>query len=372
MTEVLSLNPSSCIDTLAARDAEDTRRSAKGMGSFCLFDQNLLTADTLNSMRLNTAELYTDADPQDALEALYPASQEACATRSLLAEFDVREKMDGKQFAILAVEGNDPRSVAARRVEAQWFADEFGTHPAEHETSFSPYSESSLFVYMLDMTDPDNPRPCGVLRFVRPSDHGLKTVNILSKDEVEDGKTINPWFNDFAGKIPGFADADTETRKEMIYSFFGANPETTWDVPTMAVDASYKGTSPNDLTTPACGLYAACVNTAMALGAQSFLNTQDYAPLKLMQFRYARLWTDERTKDENGVKGKFGFTPVAYDGPAPVVPSYLADLDGFKTRIMRDKPAAGASLFDPNFYGQKFKLPQDLQPTFFASHTQAA
>jgi hypothetical protein len=305
-TEVLDQRrPLVCIDGSERRDANQT--DPKLLGGLCLFDQFVLSPEALNTMRAEAAGSSENLLADEALDKIYPPSQEACAIRSLVNSFGIKDKIGDTQFAILAVEGSDPRSIAPRRAEAQWFNKEFNTHPSDHENGFSSYSDESLFMYMLDMSDSENPVPSGVLRFIRPSDKGTKTVNVLSHDEYQGEKRINPWFGDFAEKIPGYAEATEAERGKMIHDFYGVDAATTWDVPTMAVDSRYKGHNA-DAVSPAWGLYVACVNVAMELGAQSFINTQDVAPLKLMQFRFARLWTDERTKDENGERGKYGFT----------------------------------------------------------------
>lgn len=339
------------------------------IGSLCIFDQDVMDAGTLNGVRLETARASETMPAEEALDRIYPPSHEACATKSLIAENEVARKVGNSQFAVIAIEGCDPRSVAARRNEAKWFHAEFGTHPSEHEEAFSKYSDSSLFLHMFDMSDPDNPLSCGVLRFIRPSEAGLKTVNILSHDEMAGDKVVNPWFNDFVEKIPEYKDATEAERVKLIYEFFGIDQSNSWDVPTMAVDARYKGHDA-EAVTPAWGLYVACVNVAMDMGCNSFINTQDVAPLRLMQFRFARLWTDGKTPDEQGKKGKYGFSEVPYEGPAPVVPTCLPDIAAFRERILRDKPNAGRLLFDRESFGSIFKIPEDIQPEMF--HTPSA
>lgn len=360
-----------CVDRLPFRNFGVAPEVSRGIGSFCLIDQKQASHEDLNNLRRATAEAVKELPSDEALDVIYPAEHGRCAIRSLVSENNVKEKVGDTRFAALVVDGNDPRSVAARRVEAQWFEDEFGTHPSDHERSHNKYSDSSLFILMLDMADPEEPVAAGVLRCIKPSEVGLKTVNILASDTVVNEEAINPWHDDFAAKIPGYDQADQQTREQLIYKFFGTDPSSTWDVPTMAVDKKYKGHSADEFT-PAYGLYAACMQVAIASGARSFINTQDVKPLRLMQYRFGSPWTDKRTKDEDGEAGRYGFTAVPYEGPEPVVPTCLPDLVKFKSDICIKKPDECAKLFDPNTYSALFMTPLDLQADRFNQLHEAA
>lgn len=344
--------------------------NTRPIGSLCLQTQAGLEPAVLNAARSDAALLSLDQEPIDALSQIYPLEHLKCANRTLLKRENVARRIGSSQFAVLLVEGDDPLSVAPRETEARLFHEEFGIHPAQHELTFADFASLSFFLYMLDVSSKEDPRPAGVMRMIRPSPVGLKTLKILSSNRLNGEEVINPWFDDFSAKIPGFEQADKATRIRMIYDFFNVDPLTTWDVPSMAVDEHYKGHSLG--ATPAYGLYAAGIQTAALKGCGAIINTQDYAPLMLMQLRFARAWTDRHTPDHDGNKGKYGFTPVVYDGPEPVVPTCMPDVSAYLARLEKEKPDVYELLMDRETHKSIFQTPYDLEPELFNTTSTAA
>ncbi|HUO41006.1 MAG TPA: hypothetical protein VMU34_25595, partial [Mycobacterium sp.] len=69
--------------------------------------------------------------------------------------------------------GTDPFANIARQVEREVFEDSWGNDAANMKDEYGPYDESSLFFLALDTHEQE---PAGVIRMIRNSPAGLKTL----------------------------------------------------------------------------------------------------------------------------------------------------------------------------------------------------
>jgi hypothetical protein len=77
------------------------------------------------------------------------------------------------RFACFELDGTDPFANIARQVEREVFQDSWGNDCVTMKEEYGPYDESSVFFVVIDMQDLV---PAGVLRMIRNSPAGLKTI----------------------------------------------------------------------------------------------------------------------------------------------------------------------------------------------------
>jgi hypothetical protein len=92
---------------------------------------------------------------------------------SLTEQFLGTKKQGCGRFACFVLEGADPFANIARQVEREVFEQSFGNDPVMLTREYAPYEESSLFFLVVDT---QAKAPAGVLRMIRNSSSGLKTL----------------------------------------------------------------------------------------------------------------------------------------------------------------------------------------------------
>lgn len=80
------------------------------------------------------------------------------------------------RFVCFEIDGNDPFANIGRQVEREVFEAAFGNDPVIMASEYGPYDESSTFFVSIDT---HTGGPAGVLRIIRNSPAGLKTLNDL-------------------------------------------------------------------------------------------------------------------------------------------------------------------------------------------------
>jgi hypothetical protein len=96
------------------------------------------------------------------------------ATSKLTHEFlSAKIASASDRFACFEIEGSDPVANIARQVERATFEEAFGNDPVCMTNEYGPYEESSLFFLAIDT---ELGAPAGVLRVIRNSPAGLKTL----------------------------------------------------------------------------------------------------------------------------------------------------------------------------------------------------
>jgi hypothetical protein len=77
------------------------------------------------------------------------------------------------QYVCFEIDGSDPFANIARQIERQAFEEAFGNDAVTMTNEYGPYEESSLFFLAVDT---HATAPAGVLRMIRNSPAGLKTL----------------------------------------------------------------------------------------------------------------------------------------------------------------------------------------------------
>jgi hypothetical protein len=109
---------------------------------------------------------------RSARQHLYDLSESE--TNDLTEEFlHTKTVPVGDRFACFEIEGTDPFANIARQIEREVFEDTFGNDPAMLTNEYRRYEESSLFFLVVDIQARE---PAGVLRMIRNSPAGLKTL----------------------------------------------------------------------------------------------------------------------------------------------------------------------------------------------------
>jgi hypothetical protein len=92
---------------------------------------------------------------------------------ALTEEFLSTKKLGCNRFACFALEGDDPFANIARQVEREVFEDSWGNDAAMMKREYGPYDDASVFFMAVDT---HGRVPAGVLRMIRNSSVGLKTI----------------------------------------------------------------------------------------------------------------------------------------------------------------------------------------------------
>jgi hypothetical protein len=92
---------------------------------------------------------------------------------ALTEQFLSTKKLGCNRFACFALEGNDPFANIARQVEREVFQDSWGNDSATMKREYGPYDDASVFFMAVDTQERV---PAGVLRMIRNSSVGLKTI----------------------------------------------------------------------------------------------------------------------------------------------------------------------------------------------------
>ncbi|MDX1891464.1 hypothetical protein [Mycolicibacterium sp. 050158] len=92
---------------------------------------------------------------------------------ALTEQFLGTKKLGCNRFACFTIEGDDPFANIARQVEREVFEDSWGNDSATMKREYGPYDDSSVFFMAVDT---HAGVPAGVLRMIRNSSAGLKTI----------------------------------------------------------------------------------------------------------------------------------------------------------------------------------------------------
>ena len=156
----------------------------------------------------------------------------------------------GRSFGVHIVEGSDEASDIARFIESTVFDEYFDNDVNTMKQEYSQYDPSSTFLLVLDY---DNVKPVGVVRLIKPSAAGLKSLNDLVR-------TDSPWYRE----------GDTTTRR---MAEIGDDPNHTIDIGTMAVMPNYRSKHAGNGASAA--LYSTCVQWSIANGYNYWVTIVD-------------------------------------------------------------------------------------------------
>jgi hypothetical protein len=120
------------------------------------------------------------------------------------------------QYGCYRIADSSEYSDVARRVECCVFQEFFGNDPSVMTQEYAPYEEHSTFLLVVDR---ELQQPAGALRIIRPSDHGLKSLNDIEH-------------------------APLSIARQEAMQFHGIqNIQHCWDAGTLAVLKPYRGKS---------------------------------------------------------------------------------------------------------------------------------
>jgi len=223
-------------------------------------------------------------------------------------------------FGVYAFSAHAPESELARHVEREVFYEFFNNTPELLAGEYGPYEDSTLFVCVMDHR---RRLPAGVIRLVRPSPVGLKSL-----DDVE-----SVWGHPL--------DHLLERTK------LNLDPGRVWDVATLAVDPEYRGRATDGLVS--LGLYQAVAQLALRCDARWVVTILDLVVLNLIQ---------EATSQ--AFQPFAGLEPLRYlDSPASL-PVYC-DLDAYFPRLQTADPSMYEILYDGRGLEPAVR-PLDLEP----------
>jgi hypothetical protein len=92
---------------------------------------------------------------------------------ALTEEFLSTKRLGCSRFACFAIESTDPFANIARQLEREVFEHSWGNDSVTMKNEYGPYDESSVFFMAVDTHDRV---PAGVVRMIRNSSAGLKTI----------------------------------------------------------------------------------------------------------------------------------------------------------------------------------------------------
>jgi hypothetical protein len=92
---------------------------------------------------------------------------------ALTKQFLRTKRLGCNRFACFSIEGTDPFANIARQVEREVFEESWGNDAATMKKEYGPYDEASVFFMAVDT---HTKVPAGVLRMIRNSPVGLKTI----------------------------------------------------------------------------------------------------------------------------------------------------------------------------------------------------
>jgi hypothetical protein len=164
-----------------------------------------------------------------------------------------------RQFGVHVIESTEDAADIGRFVEAKVFNDHFGNDLEVMKREYGPYDEQSTFLVAIDY---QSDKPVGVIRIIRPSEAGLKSMHDL----------INP------NSSPWFRHGDTEEKR---FNEVGQNPYETVDIATMAIMPSYR--SNHAKVGASASLYSTCVRWSLANGFNQWITIVDKNIYEMMQ-----------------------------------------------------------------------------------------
>jgi hypothetical protein len=164
-------------------------------------------------------------------------------------------------FGTYLLAGTDPAAALARHVEREVFEETFGNSADLMACEYGPYEDASLFVCVIDHR---TLLPVGVMRIIRPSEAGFKSLHDLHAWDVTPqealGRTGSP-----------------------------VDPVHLWDIATLAVAKEHRKGAEGSAVSIA--LYQALCTSALACDIQWFVAILHVPVFKLLQRRMRKGFT---------------------------------------------------------------------------------
>lgn len=168
------------------------------------------------------------------------------------------ETRQGRQYGLHVIDGQDESSDIGRFVEWTVLDEFFKNNLKRIQEEYARYDSSSTFLVVVDY---EKNEPMGVLRIIRPSPEGLKSMNDLVSTE-------SPWYRQGDSLDSRFAE-------------IGDDPQHTVDIATMTVMPDYR-TDHAEAGTSAV-LYSSCVRWSLENNFNRWVTIVDKKIYDMMQ-----------------------------------------------------------------------------------------
>lgn len=265
-------------------------------------------------------------------------------TGELIESSSLKEKANGRQFAVVRRDGNDRFADIATSVETKVFADAFDRSLADVYEDYVDYSEQSVMIAVLDI---EKSIPVASARVIgKDTDRGKGLKDL--EDLVVNDEIANPWINEI--KSLYFSDDepyDPELAKQKLAEAAGMGDfteERAYDVATRSVIPEYRESG---LSTPGMALLHSVLDVTTRDGKEFLFAIQDIGPLKMIQRMGHPFYSPE------------GLQPHPFGGPYDTIPTYARISTGFDQ--MRElHPAAASVLIDGEGLDEDFTLLKEM------------
>jgi hypothetical protein len=205
--------------------------------------------------------------------------------RSLTAEVSAPGAME--PFGVYLFGADEPGAELGRYVERKVFLEAFGDSDDLLDQEYGPYDSSSWFIVAIDHL---RHLPVGVLRIVRPSSAGLKSLHDLESVWGEPAEVV------------------------MHRTGIDVDQTKMWDIGTLAVLREYRRKATGGLIT--MGLYQTLTLAAFASGIELFVTIFDMPVFRLMRWKLHMIFA-----------GYPGVGPRPYLGSPAAIPAWCAVAD---------------------------------------------
>jgi hypothetical protein len=185
-------------------------------------------------------------------------------------------------FGAYLVGANEPGAELGRLLERSVFLEAFGNTEDDLKEEYRIYEESSLFILVLDHL---RHLPAGVIRVVRPSPVGFKSLNDLQ-----------PTWGESAAVL-------------MERTGLNFPPEKIWDVATLAVPPEYRARAVGGLV--GMGLYQTLTMAARASRIELLVTILDMPVFRMLRWKMRMIFAGYR-----------GIGPKSYLGSVASMPSW--------------------------------------------------
>lgn len=175
-----------------------------------------------------------------------------------------------------------PGAELGRHLERRVFLEAFGNTVDDLAREYAPYEASSLFIVVVDHL---RQLPAGVIRVVRPSPIGLKSLNELESIWGETAEAL------------------------MHRTGLDFGPEKIWDVATLAVPSEYRAKATGGLV--AMGLYQTLTLAARVSGIELLVAILDMPVFRMLRWKLHMIFAGYR-----------GVGPKSYLGSTASIPAW--------------------------------------------------
>ncbi len=181
----------------------------------------------------------------------------------------------------------EPGADLGRHLERRVFLESFGNTVDVLVQQYGPYEASSWFIVVVDHL---RQLPAGVMRIVRSSPAGLKSLNDLQLVWGEAAEVV------------------------MRRTGLDFDQEKTWDIATLAVPPEYRAKATGGLVT--MGLYQTLTLAALVSGIELFVATLDMPVFRILRWKLHMIFA-----------GYQGLAPKSYLGSLASIPAWCDVVD---------------------------------------------